>query len=93
VKAADIDWVEAESNYVRLHVGKSSHLLRETLSLLEQRLDPRQFRRIHRSTIVNVEAIRELHSWFHGEYRVLLRSGEELKLSRNYKKNLEDLLP
>lgn len=93
VRAADIDWVEAEANYVRLHVGKSSHLLRETLSVLEQRLPARQFRRIHRSTIVNVDAIRELHSWFHGEYRVLLRSGAELKLSRNYKKNLEDLLP
>lgn len=93
VRAADIDWVEAEANYVRLHVGKASHLLRETLSVLEQRLPARQFRRIHRSTIVNVDAIRELHSWFHGEYRVLLRSGAELKLSRNYKKNLEDLLP
>jgi two-component system LytT family response regulator len=93
VKVSDVDWIEAESNYVRLHLGKSSHLVRETLSVLEQRLDSRQFRRIHRSTIVNVEAIRELHSWFHGEYRVLLKSGTELKLSRSYKKNLEDLLP
>jgi two-component system, LytTR family, response regulator len=93
VKVGDVDWIEAESNYVRLHLGKTSHLVRETLSVLEQRLDPKQFRRIHRSTIVNVEAIHELHSWFHGEYRLLLRSGVELKLSRNYKKNVEDLLP
>lgn len=93
VKLSDVDWIEAESNYVRLHLGKSSHLVRETLSVLEQRLDPARFRRIHRSTIVNIEAVRELHSWFHGEYRVLLRGGHELKLSRSYRKNVEDLLP
>ena len=93
VRVRDVDWIEAESNYVRLHVGKSSHLVRETLVALEERLDTAQFRRIHRSTIVNVDAIRELHSWFHGEYRLLLRSGAELKLSRNFKKNVDDLLP
>jgi two-component system LytT family response regulator len=93
VKVRDIDWIEAESNYARLHVGKSSHLVRDTLSAIAERLDSVQFRRIHKSAIVNVDAIRELHAWFHGEYRLLLRSGAELKLSRNYKKNVEDLLP
>lgn len=93
VKVAEIDWIEAESNYVRLHVGSGSHLLREALSSIEGRLDPRHFRRIHRSTIVNTDAISELRSWFHGEYRLVLRSGVELKLSRSYRKNVEDLLP
>ena len=58
----DVDWFEAEGNYVRVHVGKSAHLVRDTLSNLESRLDPEGFRRIHRSTIVNVERVRELQA-------------------------------
>jgi two-component system, LytTR family, response regulator len=92
VKFQDVDWIEAESNYVLLHVGTTTHILRETLTAVEQRMDPASFRRIHRSTIVNLDRVREMHAWFHGEYRVILHSGAELRLSRRYKKNIEDLI-
>jgi len=92
VDAEDVDWIEAAGNYVRLHLGKESHLLRETMSSLESRLDPRRFARIHRSTIVNVERIRELHHIFHGDYSVLLRDGTRLTLSRGYREQFERLV-
>jgi two-component system LytT family response regulator len=92
LKIAEIDWIEAEGNYVRLHVGKESHLLRETLNQMEERLDSDQFLRIHRSTIVNLDRIKELQPWFHGEYRVLLLDGTRLLLSRKYRERLRGLL-
>ncbi len=92
VVARDVDWIEASGNYVRLHIGKESHLLRETMSSLETRLDPRVFARIHRSTIVNIERIRELHHIFHGDYSVLLRDGTRLTLSRGYREQFERLV-
>ena len=92
VNAADVDWIEASGNYVRLHIGKESHLLRETMSSLETRLDPRVFARIHRSAIVNIERIRELHHIFHGDYSVLLRDGTRLTLSRGYREQFERLV-
>ncbi|MCI0417982.1 MAG: LytTR family DNA-binding domain-containing protein [Acidobacteria bacterium] len=92
LKTAEIDWIESEGNYVRLHVGKETHLLRETLNQMEERLDPDQFLRIHRSTIVNLDRIKELQPWFHGEYRVLLQDGTQLLLSRKYREKLRDLL-
>jgi two-component system LytT family response regulator len=92
VNAPDVDWIEAAGNYVRLHIGKESHLLRETMSSLETRLDPRVFARIHRSTIVNIERIRELHHIFHGDYSVLLRDGTRLTLSRGYREQFERLV-
>jgi two-component system LytT family response regulator len=92
VNAADVDWIEAASNYVRLHLGKESHLLRETMSSLETRLDPKVFARIHRSTIVNIERIRELHHIFHGDYSVQLRDGTRLTLSRGYREQFERLV-
>ena len=82
VRTADIDWCEAAGNYVCLHVGAQSHLLRETMNHLETQLDPQQFVRIHRSTIVNVDRIQELRSSFNGEHVVLLSSGTRLTLSR-----------
>src|SRR5258705_9498504 len=75
VKVADIDWVEAADNYVSLHVGRDTHLLRETMTNLETRLPREQFIRISRSTIVNAERIKELQPLFHGEYSVILRAG------------------
>jgi two-component system LytT family response regulator len=78
VKVDEIDWVEAEGNYVRLHVGAHSHLLRETMKGMEAALDPDRFIRIHRSTIVNTERIKELQPLFHGEYAVLLQDGTRL---------------
>ena len=88
---ADIDWVEASGNYVRLHVGADAHLLRETMNALESRLDPEQFLRIHRSTIVNIERIKELQPWFHGDYHVVLRDGRQLTMSAGYREKLDAL--
>ena len=90
--AGDIDWIEAEGNYVSVHSGTKSHLLRETISSLESQLDPKKFRRIHRSAIVQLDKIKELQPWFHGEYRIVLYSGAELMLSRNYRENLQEAL-
>lgn len=88
----DVDWIEAEGNYARIHVGKESHLLRETISRLEPQLDPAQFQRIHRSTIVQLDRIRELRPCFHGEYQVILHDGTEVTMSRNYREKLPELL-
>jgi two-component system, LytTR family, response regulator len=85
VRMADIEWCEASGNYVRVHVGPQCHLVRDTMSHLESELDPTLFMRIHRSTIVNVDRIQEMHSTFNGEYVVLLRGGTRLTLSRGYR--------
>jgi len=92
LKADEIDYVSAEDYYVRLHVGRKGHLLRETMGELESKLDPARFVRIHRSTIVNLERVRELQPLFNGEYAVLLSDGTELKLSRSRREHLERLL-
>jgi two-component system LytT family response regulator len=90
LRVEEIDWIEAAANYLRLHVGKEAHLLRETMNGLEARLDPEKFLRIHRSTIVNIERIQELQPWFHGDYVVLLRDGNKLTLSRSYRQKLQE---
>lgn len=92
LKTSEVDWIEAEGNYVCLHVRKESYLLRETLSSLEAQLDPQKFPRIHRSQIVNIERIRELQPWSHGEYHVILHDGTQLTLSRSYRERLHELL-
>jgi len=92
VRQEDIDWMEAADNYVNLHVGADTHLIRETMNALEQRLDSHRFLRIHRSTIVNADRIKELRPWFHGEYIVLLKDGTELTLSRTYREKILSLL-
>ena len=92
LKTEEIDWIGAEGKYVRLYVGRDSHLLREGIGGLETQLDPRRFVRIHRSTIVNIDRVRELQPWFHHEYRVVLRDGTELILSRSCRKKLTELL-
>ncbi len=92
LRADEIDWIEAAGNYVRLHVGNTSHLLRETMNAIEGRLDPEKFFRIHRSRIVNMERIQELQPWLNGEYSVLLRTGTRLTLSRGYREKLQDRL-
>jgi two-component system, LytTR family, response regulator len=88
----DIDWIEAEGDYVKIHTGKVSHLLRETMKRLEAQLDPARFVRIHRSTIVHIERIKEIQPYFHGEYVVLLQDGTSLKLARGYRQHLETAL-
>ena len=92
LKTEDIDWIEAAGNYVRLHVGRESHLLRETMNTIETRLDPAHFLRIHRSTIVNLDRIKEMQPWFSGEYVVLLKDGTELRLSRGYRDKFDERL-
>lgn len=92
LRAGDVDWIGAEGNYVLVHAGKDAHILRETICNLEAQLDPARFRRIHRSTIVNVDRIRELRTHAHGDARVVLESGAQLALSRGYRDGLLKVL-
>jgi len=84
LKTGEIDWIEAEGDYMKFHAGGRSHLLRETMQRLEARLDPARFIRIHRSTIVNLDRVRKLSPDFAGEYAVVLQDGSKLRLSRGY---------
>ncbi len=90
VRVSEIDWIEAADYYSCLHVGTKTHLLRRTMSELEQDLDPNVFCRIHRSTIVNLERVEGLKLNPDGEYEVLLERGIKLRLSRNYRKQLHE---
>ncbi len=92
IRTEEIDWIEAYDNYLRLHVGGRAHLLRQTMNELEAALNPEQFARIHRSTIVNLDRVKELHSHFNGEHLVILHDGTELKLSRSRREWLEQWL-
>jgi two-component system LytT family response regulator len=92
VKISEIDWIEADDYYACLHVGARNHLLRRTLTELEQDLDPALFCRIHRSAIVNIERIRTLKLNSDGEYNVVLENGSELRLSRGHRKDLQSRL-
>jgi two-component system LytT family response regulator len=89
VRAADIDWIESKRNDVVLHVGNATHLHHETTSGIEARLDPARFLRIHRSTIVAIDRIKELHPWFNGDYEVVLKDGTKLAMSASYKQKLK----
>jgi two-component system LytT family response regulator len=89
IRTADIDWCEASGNYVGLHVGGQCHLVRDTMAHLESELDPHQFIRIHRSTIVNVDRVQEMQPSFSGDYVVILRGGARLTLSRGYRDVLQ----
>ncbi len=92
IRTEEIDWIEAYDNYIRLHVSGKAHLLRQTMNELEAGLDPEQFARIHRSTIVNLDRIQELRPHFNGEHLIILQDGTELKLSRSRKDWLEQWL-
>lgn len=85
----EIDWVEAAGNYMRLHAGSETYLMRETMAGMEKRLPSDHFVRIHRSTMVNFNRIKEMQPAFSGEFTVILQNGEELKLSRKYRAELE----
>ena len=90
VAVDDIDWIEAYGNYVRLHVGKSVHLIRETLGNIERKLDATRFARVHRSSIVNLDRVARMDLWGAGDYVVLLKDGTKLKLSRWYRSRIEE---
>ena len=87
-----INWIEADDKYVLLHTGRINPMVRQTLNAMEAQLDPKKFKRIHRSAIVNVARIKELQPMFNGEHSVLLEDGTKLTLSRSYKDKLFDLL-
>ena len=89
LKVDEIDFIEADGNYAKLHVGRKAHLLREKMHDLEGRLDPAKFVRIHRSIIVNLERIKEMYPHFNGDYIVVLEDGRKLRLSRTRRENLE----
>lgn len=92
VHADEIDWIEAAGDYASLHVGKRTHLLRETLHNMEKRLDPTRFLRIHRSAIVASDRIQEMETLPNHEFRVRLLDGTELRASRTYSAAFENLL-
>jgi two-component system LytT family response regulator len=92
VRTTDIDWWETDGNYVRLHVGASSHLIRATATSVESQLDPKQFLRIHRRYIVNIDRVVEVQPWFGGDSIVLLKGGAKLRLSRTYRERLHSRL-
>ena len=91
VRAEDIDWLEADGNHVRIHIGKDAHLIRDTLARVEDRLPAGSFMRIHRSTIVNVSRIREIQPWFQGDYVLLLTDGTRLTSGRSYRERVRSL--
>lgn len=84
VLTEEIDWIAASGHYLELHAGSDKHLIREKLSQIETRLDPRKFIRIHRSTIVNIDHIKSLHPLFNGDQLIIMKDGQELNLSRTY---------
>ncbi len=88
VKVEEIDWIEASGNYLRLHVGPSYHLIRAPIGQFEKQLDPARFARIHRSAIVQLDRVEELRLQDNGEYRVIVRGGVELPMSRGYRDRL-----
>ena len=90
LRVADIDWIESSRNNVRLHVGKEIYVFHETTSGIEAKLDPKKFFRIHRSTIVHIEKIKEMHPWFNGDYAVTLKDGTKLTLSSTYRERLKE---
>ncbi|UCC44630.1 MAG: response regulator [Candidatus Zixiibacteriota bacterium] len=90
VKVDQIDWIESAGNYVKLHLGHTTHLLRETMKGMEARLKENHFARIHRETIVRVDRIKELITLEHGDYQVLLQDGTRLTMSRRYRDRLGD---
>ena len=91
LRLREIDWIEAHADYVALHIGTKSWLIRNSISALEPRLAPAGFVRIHRSTLLNIDRVRELRPLSKGEYTVVLFDGTELKLSRSYRASLDAL--
>ena len=90
VRVASIDWIGAEGNYASLHAGKQVHLIRETMAGLERRLDPNVFLRIHRSTIVNLERVREIQSLSNRTFVLILEDGSKLESSSGYRQQIQE---
>jgi two-component system LytT family response regulator len=92
LRIEEIDWMRTVGNYVRLQVGRDSHLMRETMNGMEAKLNPDRFMRIHRSTIVNLDRVKEVQPWAKGEYVVIMRDGTRLIMSRRYRERLNERL-
>lgn len=88
IAADEIDWIEAADNYVCLHRGAETYVLRQTMNEVEARLPDSMFVRVHRSAIVNIDRIQELQPWFRGDYQVVLRDGTKLKLTKHHREKL-----
>ena len=89
---SDIRWIGAEENYVRISTESGSHLLRETMTRLEEKLDPQMFLRVHRSSIVNLQYVKEVRTEKDGEFAVLLANGQKIAMSRSYRSRIQGWL-
>jgi two-component system LytT family response regulator len=85
IRASDVDWIESDGNYLRLHVGQQHHLVRGTIASCAERLDPARFARVHRRYVVNLDRVKEIQPWFGGDYLVLLHTGHKLRMSRTFR--------
>ena len=92
VRAEDVDWVEADGDVVRLHAGRETHVIRETMTQVEAKLPSDRFMRIHRSLIVNTERVREIQPWFKGDYVLILQDGTKLRSGRSYRAAVQTLI-
>lgn len=92
IEASHVDWISADDYFIKLHAGEKTHLLRMSMNELEEKLDPKTFLRIHRSTIVNFDRVKELRQTAGGEYVVVLKTGTELKISRGRRARLQQIL-
>lgn len=90
VRTDEVDWIESDGNYLRLHVGTANHLVRGTIGECAERLDQRQFVRIHRRYIVNMDRVQDIQPWFGGDYVVQLKTGAKVRLSRTYRESFQE---
>ena len=91
VATANIDWIDAAGDYMCVHAGGTTHIMRSTMRELEERLDPAVFQRVHRSTLVNLQRVEKVLPHRNGEYRLVLRGGETVKMGRTYKDKVRHL--
>jgi two-component system LytT family response regulator len=89
IETDEIEYLESSGNYVKIHSNGKHQLVRDTLTNMLSNLDPEQFFRVHRSTVVNINKVKELQPWFHGDYLVVMKDGTKLNMSRNYKEILD----
>jgi two-component system LytT family response regulator len=92
VRVEDVDWVEADGDFVRVHAGKDTHMLRETMAEITSKLPAERFARVHRSVIVNTDRIREIQPWFKGDYVLILQDGTRLRSGRTYRETVQKLI-
>jgi two-component system LytT family response regulator len=92
VRIEDVDWVEADGDLVRVHAGKETHVVRETMNEMATKLPADRFARVHRSIIVNVERVREVQPWFKGDYVLVLHDGTKLRSGRTYRQTVQSLI-